>query len=84
MTGYLLIEYGRDENSYSVYLHREDAEKALARKVKEHAIIVGDSKAFYDDDYDASDWIYQYHGEIIFEIAPCIIDEDDYLRNCAV
>ena len=70
MNGYLLIEYGRDGNSYDVYFHREDAEKALVKKVKEYATIVGDPVGF-SDSFDASDGIYEHRGEVIFEIAQC-------------
>lgn len=38
-TGYLLIEYGYDENRYNVFLKREDAEKMFIDKAREYASI---------------------------------------------
>lgn len=75
MNGFLLIEYGRDENSYDVYFHREDAEKAFIKKVKEHAAVLGDSEVLANDKDDmeelAAGGIYAPNGEVVLEIASC-------------
>ena len=75
MNGFLLIEYGRDENSYDVYFHREDAEKAFIKKAKDYAALFGDSKilASYKDDMKelAADGIYAPNDEVMLEITTC-------------
>lgn len=75
MNGFLLIEYGRDENSYDVYFHREDAEKAFIKKAKEHAAVLGDPEVLANDKDDmeelAAGGIYAPNGEVVLEIASC-------------
>ena len=75
MNGFLLIEYGRDKNSYDVYFHREDAEKAFIKKAKEHASVSGDPEVLANDKDDmeelAAGGIYAPNGEVVLEIASC-------------
>ena len=52
MNGFLLIEYGRDENSYDVYFHRRDAEKAFIEKAKKHAAVFSDPEVLANDKDD--------------------------------
>lgn len=75
MNGFLLIEYGRDENGYDVYFHREDAEKAFIKKAKDYASVFGDSEVLANDEDDmeelAAGGIYSPNGEVVLEITSC-------------
>lgn len=75
MNGFLLIEYGRDENGYDVYFHREDAEKAFIKKVKDYAKTFGDSEVLANNEDDmeelAAGGIYADNDEVVLEIASC-------------
>lgn len=77
MNGYLLIEYGKDENTYGVYFHREDAEKAFIEKAKDYASVSGDSEVLANDKDDmeelAAGGIYAPNGEVVLEITSCNI-----------
>jgi hypothetical protein len=77
MNGYLLIEYGRNENSYDVYFHRKDAERAFIEKAKDYAKSIGDSEVLANDEDDmeelAAGGIYSPNGEVVLEITSCNI-----------
>ncbi len=77
MNGFLLIEYGHDENSYDVYFHRGDAEKAFIKKAKDYATVFGDSEVLTNDKDDmkelAAGGIYAPNSEVVLEIMSCNI-----------
>ena len=77
-TGYLLIEYSNDGNSYDVFLTRQAAEQRFVKKAKEYAKAFNEPEVLANDQDDmeelAAGGIYSPNHELVLEIVECTIN----------
>ena len=75
--GWIVIDYGKDQNSYYAYESREDAEKKFIEIVRALGLMFNDPEIFANDQDDmeelAAGGCYCHNGELQVEIARCDI-----------
>lgn len=75
--GWIVIDYGKDQNTYRAFENKEDAKKEFIRTVQVISTMLEDKDA---DEWDADDWeelaeggCYCHNGELQVEISRCDI-----------
>ena len=75
--GYLLIDYGRDNNDYQAFLTREAAQSRFIEMAREYGEAIDDPEILANDQDDmeelAAGGIYSPKGQLILEITPCTV-----------
>lgn len=86
MKGYLIIDHGRDNIDYQMFISKEAAAKKFIEMARNYGEILNDAEILANDQDDmevlAEGGIYSPNSQLVLEIVPCdLMDLEEHDRK---